>query len=54
MPQTEEIVFDTMRYRRSEPIQRSGDFHSKDVSYVEKITLRDKMSANYEAVKFIN
>ena len=28
-PQTSEIVVNTMRYRRNEKVQRSGDFHSK-------------------------
>ena len=28
-PQPREIVFNTMRYRRSETVQRSGDFQSK-------------------------
>ena len=28
-PQPREIVFDTMRYRRNETVQKSGDFDSK-------------------------
>ena len=28
-PQPREIVFNTMRHRRSETVQRSGNFHSK-------------------------
>ena len=27
-PQPGEIVFDTMRYKRNETVQRSGDFYS--------------------------
>ena len=29
LTQPREIVFNTMRYRRSETVQRSGDFQSK-------------------------
>ena len=52
-PQPGKIVFDKMRYRKNKIVQRSGDL--VQIMLAQIVTFkREKISVNYEGVKFIN